>query len=355
MSTESKSFFELAERAQELVRQGKKIIKLQGGSTGLPIPEVALAAMRKACTASPSTYGPPAGLDALRDKLAERENCSRDQILVGAGSKLLLYGLISILKRRGFKLLLPAPYWPAYPLITQDVGMETVVLPTTLEGRWELGELPLEANTALLLCNPLNPTSTCYRDEWVQQTVEQASKKGALVIHDEAYRDLAFRRLPKFPGIRLRSFSKEFNLEGLRLGYIIAPAELIKELTRFIQLTTTSCPAMVQEAGLACLRAKEQLVTANREIWQRRLTVLIQELRMFGFEFAPPEAGTYIFARHPRISDSVEFVRKLLERGVGVSPGGAFGPYQNFIRISAAADEDSLRMGVRAMGKVLEG
>ncbi|NDC37209.1 MAG: pyridoxal phosphate-dependent aminotransferase, partial [Proteobacteria bacterium] len=204
-------------------------------------------------------------------------------------------------------------------------------------------------------CNPLNPTSTCYADELVAQLVEEAQQKGAFMIHDEAYRDLAFRKIPKLPGIRLRSFSKEFNLEGLRLGYMIAPPEIVKEMTRFIQLTTTSCPTMVQEAGIACLKAKEQILPANRDLWQRRLTVLIQELRMFGFEFMPPEAGMYIFARHPRITDSIDYAKRLLERGVGVAPGGAFGPYANFIRISGAVEEHQLQAAMRTMGKVLEG
>jgi aspartate aminotransferase len=355
VSSDSKEFFELSERVAELTRSGKKITRLHGGSTGLPVPDAALAALKKYATTAPSAYGPPAGLDSLRSLIAERERCTRDEVIVGSGSKLLLYGLMNLLKKRGAKLLLPAPYWPAYPLMAQEVGLEITVLKTTLEQNWELRDVPFEKDTALILCNPLNPTSSCYPDGHVAQLVEQAQSKGAFMIHDEAYRDLAFRKIPKLSGIRLRSFSKEFNLEGLRLGYMVAPADIVKELTRFIQLTTTSCPPMVQEAGIACLKAKEQILSTNREIWQRRLTVLIQELRMFGFEFMPPEAGIYIFARHPRITDSIDFAKKLLERGVGVAPGGAFGPYPNYIRISAAVEEHQLQAAIRTMGKVLEG
>src|SRR4051812_30042835 len=101
MSGNSKSFYELAERALALAREGKNIIRLNVGNTALPVPEEARAALARSAANLSSGYGPAAGSETLRDAIAEREGCTREEIVVGPGSKFLIFALLSILRRRG--------------------------------------------------------------------------------------------------------------------------------------------------------------------------------------------------------------------------------------------------------------
>src|SRR4051794_20050128 len=123
MNRGAKSFYELSERAFALERQGKKIIRLNVGNTALPVPEEAVAALHAVQKGKSCGYLPAAGARSLLELLAEREQCTPEQIVVGPGSKFLIYSLLKILHRAGSELLTPAPYWPAYPLIAADLGI----------------------------------------------------------------------------------------------------------------------------------------------------------------------------------------------------------------------------------------
>ena len=69
-----------------------------------------------------------------------------------------------------------------------------------------------------------------------KEAIKNANESGNFVILDEAYRGIAFESIPKFEGaLRVRSFSKEFNMENWRLGYLVAPKEIVQKVVKFNQ------------------------------------------------------------------------------------------------------------------------
>lgn len=349
-------FYELAEKAMKMEASGKRVIRLNLGDTGLDTPACAIEAAIKSMREKKAKYVSAAGIAALREAVAKKEGCGVDNVVVGPGSKAILYGLFSILASSGDKVVFPSPYWPAYGMVCGQLGLRAVNARTTLESGWELGELPLEGAKVLLLCNPLNPTSTVYSPERIEEAIGEALGKGIQVILDEAYRELAFENVPSHSGaVRVRSFSKEFNMEGWRIGYAIAPEEIAKKLVKFNQITATCVPEFVQQAAIACLENGDEITSANREVWKKRAASASSALSKAGFRFCAPAAGIYAFATHPGIKDSGEYALRLLEgEGVAVAPGAPFGGYDDFVRICLNQPEEILEEAIEKMGKALD-
>ena len=342
-------FYEIAEKALALEAKGAKIVRLNVGDTNLPTPECALEAAAKIMKGGKSGYVPAAGMPKLREAIATREGCGVENVVVGPGSKQLLFGLLSTLCRKGGSVAFQSPYYPAYALACGQLGLNVLLAETTLEGKWQMGSVP--AADALVVCNPLNPTSTICESMNVARTIGEAKGKGIPVIVDEAYRGIAFEDIPMPDAIRVRSFSKEFNMENWRLGYVVAPKEVAGKLVEFLQATSTCVAPFVQAAGAACLENEEELLEVNREIWKMRMGTASKAMRNAGFKFAAPQAGMYIFATHDGISDSGKYAMKLLEKGVAVAPGSAFGNFNGFVSVCANQTEDVLEGAIAKMGE----
>ncbi|HQT44525.1 MAG TPA: pyridoxal phosphate-dependent aminotransferase [Candidatus Micrarchaeota archaeon] len=343
-------FYQIAEKALALEKKGKKITRLNVGDTNIPTPKCAVDAAVKAAKSGKSAYVSSAGIMELRDAIARREGCGIENVVVGPGSKHLIYGLLSVLAPRGGNVAFPAPYWPAYMLACKQLGLNAIAQDARLENNWEFGTLP-KADVAVI-CNPLNPTSTIYSENSVKQEVLEANANGTYLLLDEAYKGLAFEKIPRYDGaIRVRSFSKEFNMENWRLGYVVAPEALAKKMIAFNQVTATCVSPISQAAGLACLENEREILEANRKIWKSRMDTAAKEMKSAGFEFAKPKSGMYVFARHDGIKDATAYALELLEKGVAVSPGADFGAGKGFIRVCANQDEGTLKSAIRKMGE----
>ena len=343
-------FYELAEKALALERSGKPLLRLNVGDTGLPAPEVAVRAAQACLEKRKFGYGPAAGMMELRQRIAQREQCAPENVVVGPGSKALLFGLLSILKKSFPKVALPSPFWPAYPLIIKHLTMGLEVVKANPEHDWTISTD--FSPQLVLLCNPLNPTSTVYPDSTVLELLESASNCGGTVILDEAYRGLSFESIPRYDSIRLRSFSKEFNMEGWRLGYAVTPKELAEKLERFNQMSFSCVPEFVQQAGLACLQDEENLLKQNRREWMRRAQVASRALKKEGFVFSKPQAGIYVFATHPELKESEAFALRALDKGIAVAPGKDFGQ-PNYFRICLNQEPEVLEEAIAVLSSCI--
>ncbi len=345
------AFYELAERAIRLKDEGRKIIRLDIGQTNRPVAPEALEKAEAVMKKGRSDYGPAAGLEELRAAIAEREGCETGNVAVGPGSKHLLFAVLSLLAKRGDAVLVPSPHWPAYHLMGRHLGLKMDVESTSFGRGWQMDGHGFDGQKALILCNPNNPTSTVQAPDVIEELAKKAARAGAAVIIDEAYRGLAFKKIESAEGaIRVRSFSKEFNMEGWRLGYAVGPKEVIARMTRFNQFTITCVPDFVQAAGLACLAHEERILEENLKAWKRRAALAGRILKKGGFEFVEPRSGIYIFARHPKVPDSAKLAGALLDEGIAVAAGHDFGRPE-FIRICPNLDEEEL---AKALEKVCE-
>ncbi|VVC01728.1 Aspartate aminotransferase [uncultured archaeon] len=340
-------FYELAEKINAMGKSGKKVVKLNIGDTNLPTPQEALAAAKNAMANATAGYGTAAGLPELRRLAAEREGCGIENIVIGPGSKHLIYGLLSVLAAKGGKVAVPAPNWPMYAMACRQLGLGFLPAKTGMEGNWQFDAIPNSGVT--IICNPNNPTSTIYTADSVGKAIAGAAGH---VILDEAYKGLAFGSIPAFDCIRVRSFSKEFNMENWRLGYAVAPANVAKKLISYNQITCTCVPEFVQAAGVACLENEKGILVANRKIWKARMDAAVSAMRKAGFLFAPQKSAMYVFATHREITDGGKFAAKLLEKGVAVAPGNDFGE-KKYFRVACNREPEVLKAAVEKMAEAL--
>jgi aspartate/methionine/tyrosine aminotransferase len=346
------SLASLADRALSLERDGRRIVRLNVGNTNLPPPAEAVErAIRVLRENPPGHYESAAGSPELLRLIAEREGCGTENVVIGPGSKLLIWGLMSILCERGESLSTPAPYWPAYALAAESLGLRFRPQPGRLEDGWSFAAADLSGAGLFILCNPHNPTGLVLDDGPVGEIIERCGRQGIHLVIDEAYKGLAFRPIPRYKrAIRVRSFSKEFSLESWRLGYAVAPAAVVERLVSFISRTATCVPRFVQEAGIACLEGESGIRMSREAVWRSRSETLQGELAKRGFRFAAPGSGMYVFATRDDIIDSESFCRERLERaGIALAPGNAFGGYERFVRIAANQTEKVLEDAVAAI------
>lgn len=349
------NFYEIIERAFERENAGLPLIRLNVGETSLPTPPEAIRAAEADFAAGKVGYGPAAGISEFRARIADREGVAPDEIIVGPGSKHLIYGLLSVLLKPGDTLLAPTPTWPAYFLMADQLGLKCNALKTAAADGWVFDLDAIQQANAVLICNPMNPTSTLYPDAFVTDVIERAQELGVPIIVDEAYRGLALRELPAFPGaIRVRTFSKEFRMEGWRLGYVVASPALIKRLTSFQQITTTCVPRFVQRAGMAVLEVEERIESENLKYCRTGIEQTCPYLESVGFTVVRPESGFYVFAQHPEIRDSSKLALDLIDQGVAISPGTAFGDYPDYIRLSLNRPPEALKEGLEIIANFLK-
>jgi aspartate aminotransferase len=140
-------------------------------------------------------------------------------------------------------------------------------------------------------------------------------------------------------------FSKTFTMTGWRIGYVIASKELVDRITRLNQITINNVPVFIQEAALKGLELQKQLANKIKNEYQQRAKMASKQLKEAGLEFTEPEAPFYVFPRK-RGLDSERFTLKLLDRGVAVAPGTAFGDYREHFRISLTAPRDEISVAL---------
>ncbi|MCL5036009.1 MAG: pyridoxal phosphate-dependent aminotransferase [Chloroflexi bacterium] len=347
-------FYRLAEKTLELQRRGVPLISLNIGDPNLPAPECAVKAAMEGIGKGRSRYVSAAGIPELREKIAERERCTPENVVVGPGSKHLLFGLISLLGGKHGRVIIPSPHYPGYELICRLLKMWPVILRTSFEDRWLFDNVDFDYAKMIIICNPVNPTSIVYPEDLLRKIIKEAAEREVYVIMDEAYKGLSIEPVPDYGAISVKSFSKEFNMGGWRLGYAVAPEEIAERLVNFNLMTTTCVPEFVQRAGIACLENEKEIIEQNRDTWKKRFDIASKALKDAGFKFVRPDAGLYIFATHDKIKDGDEYVFNLLDAGVVVAPGSSFGGYDNFVRICINQDEELLLKAIGIMEACLE-
>ena len=348
--------YEINEKALKLESKGKKIIKLNLGDPDLATPteiiEAAYDSMKRGKTKYSSSYGEL----PLREKLAKIHGVSADNIVITPGSKWGVFSTMFLLLKGGGNVIIPTPYWTAYDLIAKTLGVETRLLKTELKDQWRVNVNQLETlidnkTRMIVLNNPNNPTSKVIDSDVLDDIVHLANEKGITILSDEVYGTIAFTKtksILEYGGtnhVVTTGFSKTFTMTGWRIGYIVASRELVDKITKLNQITINNVPVFIQEAALKGLELQKQLASKIKSEYEERAKMASKKLKAAGLEFTEPEAPFYVFPKKQGI-DSERFTLELLDKGVAVAPGTAFGDYREHFRISLTAPREQIEVGL---------
>ncbi len=355
--------YEISEKAMKLERQGKKIIKLNIGdpdqSTPREIVDAACEAMRQGQT----KYSFAGGEPGLREALATIHGVSAENVIVTPGSKWAIFSLMYLLLKDGGNVVIPSPYWTSYELTAKNLGAEVRLLRTELDSDWKikverLEELIDQKTKLLILNNPNNPTSKIIDEKTLGEIAQIANNKGVPVLSDEVYADISFVKTKSIldfgcEHILVNSFSKTFAMTGWRVGYLVVKKELADRLVKLHQMTLTNIPVFIQEAALKALELRSKIAAKMREEYKRRTDLATRILLKTKLRFTQPDAPFYFFPRCDGLN-SEKFALDLLDNGVAVTPGTAFGRYPDHFRVALTLPDEEIEVGLRKISEALE-
>ncbi len=357
--------YEINEKAIRLENQGKKIIRLNLGDPDLATPSEIIEAAYASMKAGKTKYSSAYGESKLRQKLAELHGVNVENVVITPGSKWGVFATMYLVMKGGGNVIIPTPYWTAYDLIAKSVGAETKQLRTEMEDGWKVDldklEDAIDKNTRMIILNnPNNPTSKVIDSQTLDGIVEIANKKGVTILSDEVYGTISFvktKSILEYDGdhthILTTGFSKTFSMTGWRIGYIIANKRLIDNITKLNQITINNVPVFIQEAAFKGLELQKQLATKIKNEYEQRAKLASNTLAKAGFSFTKPEAPFYVFPKRPGL-DSEKFTLDLLDKGVAIAPGTAFGDYREHFRISLTAPREEIKTGLDLIGEALK-
>ena len=312
-------------------------------------------------------YTSNAGLMPLRQEISryieDRMQLTYDpasEIMVTVGGSEAIDIAFRTVLEPGDEVIIPEPAFVSYVPCVQLAGGVPVTIPLKAENAFRLKPRELEAaitpkTKVLLLSYPNNPTGAIMEKEDLEALLGIIEKHDLLVISDEIYSELTYNSrhvsIASLPGMRKRcvvinGFSKSYAMTGWRLGYALAPKEIMEQMVKLHQFAIMSSPTTSQYAAVSALKIGNSDVMEMRLAYDQRRRFLLHEMERLQIPCFEPRGAFYIF---PDISEfgmsSEEFATELLrEEKVAVVPGSAFGDCgEGFIRISYAYSIEELK------------
>jgi len=363
-------------RAKELEGQGRSIIHLELGEPDFHPGVSVIESASRALAEGKDRYCAVAGLPALRDEIAaylertRKIKVSANNIVIAPGCKIALFLAMMALLDPGDEVLYPDPGFPGYPSIT--LGLGAIPVPFELAARNhfqpDLSEIAsrITPRTRMLLTNsPGNPTGTVYTGEVQRALAALAVEHDLWVLSDEIYARILYNgdyaSMLRYPGMEERTliidgFSKSFAMTGWRLGYTVAPPEVVPALNMMAVNSYTCVAEFTQYAAIDALRDREGTTPRMVAEFARRREQFVRDLnRIPGFRCEPPDGAFYAWVDIRGTGMSAEDLchTMLEDAGVGAIAGAAFGPSgRDFVRFSFASSQATLREAVERIERV---
>jgi aspartate aminotransferase len=363
-------------RAKELEAQGRSMIHLELGEPDFHPGQSVIDSAVKALSEGKDRYCAVAGVPALKQEIASYLARTRnikvaaDNIVVAPGCKIALFQSMMALLEPGDEVLYPDPGFPGYPSITRGLG--AVPVPFTLSAQNQFQPDPSEIaakvtpRTRMLITNsPGNPTGTVYTDAVQRAIAELAVRHDLWVLSDEIYARIIYGgeylSMLRYPGMAERTliidgFSKSFAMTGWRLGYTVAPPDVVPALAMMVVNTYTCAAEFTQYAAVDALRDREGNTPRMVAEFARRREQFARDLnRVPGFRCLAPEGAFYAWVEITGTGISAEDLCRILleEAGVAAIPGAAFGGAgKDFIRFSFASSPATLQEAVERIQNV---
>ena len=350
---------------------GLDICSFSAGEPDFDTPTHIKAAAQRALMGGKTKYGPVAGEPALRAaiaaKLGQQNGLSyeSEHIIVTNGGKFALYNLFQVLLEPGDEVIIPAPYWLSYPEMVKLAGGVPVIISTTAASDYKLSPQQLQTaitpRTKLVIVNsPANPTGSVYSRAELQALAEVIVAADILAISDEIYENIVYDGAEHVSlgglgdeifarTILSNGFAKSYAMTGWRLGYVAAPAEVIRAMAALQSHSTSNVCTFAQYGALAALTEPSDCIERMHAAFVERRQVVLERLAAIPNLSCPTPMGAfYVFVNFSRTghSSSVAFCQDLLEAAqVAVVPGIAFGADDCF-RLSYATDLATIEKGL---------
>jgi aspartate aminotransferase len=352
----------------KLKGEGVDIISFSVGEPDFHTPDNITQAAIKALNDHFTHYTPSAGIPELRKAVAaksRKENgipCDEQHVIITPTKHALFMAFLAMIDADD-EVILPDPSWGTFEACALIAG--GVPKPVVLDAEEDYRMLPekvaeaITPRTRMILCNsPSNPTGAVLEKSDIKGISDLAIDHDLIVLSDETYEKIIFEgkhhSFASVPGmfertITVNGFSKTYAMTGWRLGWVIAPLPITKEINKLQTQTITNATSFAQVAGVEALQGSQVEVKAMIEEFKARREIVFGYIQDIPQLHCPkPRGAFYMFPKYDLKMSSEDMAAHLLrEAHVAVTPGSTFGPAgEGHIRISYAASREDLKEGM---------
>ncbi|MGP4065594.1 aminotransferase A [Oceanobacillus sp. M65] len=349
-----------------MVADEEDVISLTIGQPDFHTPEHIKQAAVNALSSNKTGYTHNAGILELRKAIAayneEKYHISYDpdkEIIVTTGASQAIDITFRGILNSGDEVILPGPIYPGYePLITL-AGAKAVYADTTNDAfkltKENLVQHITDRTKCVVLPYPSNPTGASFTKEELNELVSVLKDKDIFILADEIYSELVYERphysIASFESIRdktivINGLSKSHSMTGFRIGYLLAPSWLAKELLKVHQYNVSCASSISQYAALEALTNGKNDTLIMQEAYNVRREYVYKRLVSMGLSVNKPEGAFYFFPKFPmKEMDSFQLGLELVRKGkVALVPGSSFSVVgEGYMRLSYAYDLETIK------------
>ncbi len=297
---------------------------------------------------------PDSQSSVLRQRLAEKLHISGENIIVGSGTTEIIRLIALIYFRQGDAVLIMEPTYGEYEVACRIAGsrpvkyraLEKEVFSPNIDEVIKV--IRQQHPRAVFICNPNNPTGKYLAQAEIESVMEALGD--TLLVLDEAYVAFVGKSwnsldlIERGNVIIMRSMTKDYGLPGLRLGYAVAPKEIIDNLR--LVMPPWNVNIIAQEAGIAALKQEGYLRESLVKVRESK-QYLTKELSRLGFSVMPSDAHYFLV----KVGNAPECRRELLKYGIMVRDCTSFG-LKEYIRVSPRTMPECKKL-IKAMTKII--
>jgi aspartate aminotransferase len=349
----------ISDKAKKMQRDGIDVISLSIGEPDFDTPKHIRDACIDAINRGETHYAPSNGIPELLNAISKKitkENhfsCSPEQVIVTCGAKDAIYEAMEAVLNPGDDVLLLTPAWVSYEPCVQIAGGKIVKHPVNAK-TFQLDDSLLDRvndKTKMIVVNsPSNPSGAVFNLKTMNLIADICQDRDIFALSDEIYEKLVYGRKHLSLAaigdmaqrtITINGFSKSYAMTGWRMGYAVAPKDIIRQMSKVQQHSVSQAATFSMWGAVAALEGDQTCVREMRDEFDRRRKYMISELNEMGYETAPADGAFYAFVKVP--GDDMKIAdRWLVEGHVATTPGSAFDA-PGWIRLSYAASMETLR------------
>lgn len=360
-----------------------KAINLGQGFPDYPMSEELISLVSHHMKAGHNQYVHMNGLPALRNIIAEKiyslynQQINADnEITITPGGTYAIYTALTTVLQPGDEVIVFEPAYDSYIPNIEVNGAVPILIPLNYpENRydsyridWDMVRKKISSKTKMIILNtPHNPTGSVLSKEDIRQLQKIVAGTNIFILSDEVYEHLIFDNMQhesmlRYPDLLEKSFicfsfGKVFHCTGWKLGYCIAPAELMNEFRKVHQFNCFTCNSPMQYALADFLPRKETYLTLGNFL-QKKRDFFLNLMQQTKFKSLPSHGSYFQLYSYEEISDESEkdfAIRLTKDYGVATIPTSAFyknGKDNKVLRFSFAKKEGTLEEAVQRLLKL---
>ncbi len=339
---------------------------------------VLIEEIEKAMRSNFNQYAPMAGYLPLRERIAEKTEMlygakvdADSEITITAGGTQAIFTAILSIIREDDEVILFAPAYDSYAPAVELAGGKAIFYDLEAPDYkvdWQKVKRLINQRTRMIIINtPHNPSGTILREADMKELEKLVHRSDIVLLSDEVYEHIIFDDLQhesvlRYPKLAERSFvissfGKTFHTTGWKVGYCIAPKNLMTEFRKVHQFNVFSVNSIAQVAFAEIMKRKELYLELN-SFYQQKRDFFKRAIQSSRFNLLKCDGTYFQLVSYSRISDErdIEFVRRMTKDiGVAAIPLSVFHRSHtdnSIIRFCFAKEEETLKRAAELLTKI---